>query len=207
MTGFEIGMLSTALGGLGMQGASAGGLFGGPKLQGASYDQKIGNWTRRQNQIGEFAKTLANSRANLSNQYTNFYNNAYSRFVPLAETQFAARGFSPFGGAYQSALAKEASKYQDQGMVNMAQAERDDLRYVDSQYAANESALQGMPLQPSVPSSWQGFGNSLGQNLTDFGTYAGLNSYNNRQGKNSFNPDDGPYARPKNRLSLFETMR
>ena len=188
-------MAVAALSGLGLQAASAGGLFGGPKLQGQTTDQKMGNWQVRGQQIADFQRSLAQSRANLANQSTNFYNNAYSRFVPLAETQFASRGFSPFGGAYQSALAKEAAKYQDQQMMKLAEVERDDLIQVDNALGQNMASLQGIPTQPSMPSAWQGFSNSLGSNLFDYGMYgmmnqAGSPSSGQRSASGAYNPFD-----------------
>lgn len=184
-------MLLMSAAGLGMQGASAGGLFGGPKLQGQTTDQKMGNWQVRGQQIADFQRSLAQSRANLANQSTNFYNNAYSRFVPLAETQFASRGFSPFGGAYQSALAKEAAKYQDQQMMKLAEIEHQDLYKVDDALGANMASLQGMPMQPSMPSAWQGFSNKLGENMFDYGRYGMMNSSGGgyKNGAEYYNPD------------------
>lgn len=136
-----------ALASLALQGARAGGLFGKPRMQGLTTDQKFGNYSRRRQEIGDFANTLKNARASYANAYSNFQTNALNRFSGGLETKFGPRGLNVQGGAYQAALAREAAKYQDIFNVNMANREHEDLMYIDKAYAGNDAALQNIPLQ------------------------------------------------------------
>ena len=116
-------------------GALAGGIAGGAmgfmkKKSGSLYDRDL--LARRAREIDSFSMSLAAARQKYLTSLGTMYNDAYSRFVPDAEAAFAARGFSPVGGAFQSALGKEAARYQSELTPAMFEAEREDLTNVEN---------------------------------------------------------------------------
>lgn len=128
-------------------GMSAYGMFG-PKSK-PDYSGVTNQYNQRQSQIGEFAKSLASSRAKYLTSLNRMYNNAYARFSGNAEAGFANRGLAVNGGAFASALARKTAEYSDAGATAEAGMEREDLRSVDGAYGANSngymSAISGGP--------------------------------------------------------------
>jgi hypothetical protein len=106
---------------------------------------------QRSGEIDSFSKQLAELRARYNTQITNFGNNTFNRFSPNAEASYAAKGFAPNGGAFQSALARKAAEIQDSEMMNMLNLEHGDIGAVDSAKSNLFSARAGF--RPSAPSA------------------------------------------------------
>ena len=116
-------------------GAGAGGFGLNDNAPTPNYRRVDALYTRRRQEIGDFSAQLAAARQKYMSSLTNMYQNAFSNFVPIAETKFANRGLSPIGGAYQSALARETANYQAQLAPKEAEWERADAQAVDQAYA------------------------------------------------------------------------
>jgi len=82
---------------------------------------------RRQGQIDTFRQELASSRAKLSARIGALQELTFKRFGGKAEAQFGTRGLQVTGGAFQSALAKEAANLQAEQDVAIAGQERADI--------------------------------------------------------------------------------
>lgn len=167
-------------------GAAIGGVVGGvaggfmtPKAPQAWWDD--GWFNDRRNQIEDFEKNLAGSRARYLTSLGNMYNQAYARFSGNAEAGFANRGLSVNGGAFASALARQTADYQAQMEPQAFQMEREDLGKVQDLYgglfstkvgaksgAHNMNALNARAEQQSL-------GNFIGQ-LGMMGARAGMSN-------------------------------
>lgn len=134
---------------LALQGAAAAkSLFSRPSTP--SYGNLDALYTRRRQEIGDFAQQLTQARAKYLSSLENMYTDAFNRFGMSAEAKFAGRGLSVLGGAYQSALARESANLQGQLNVKAFEAEREDIYNVDQAYAnaasmnATGRAAQGL---------------------------------------------------------------
>lgn len=119
-------------------GAAAGGyadkLFGPGETSGYSKGDVERITNARHQQIQDFASGLAQARQRYLANFNNFQDLVFKRFVPNAEAQFAGRGLSVTGGAFQSALAKQAAQLQAQANVESSQMEREDLNSVNQAF-------------------------------------------------------------------------
>lgn len=106
---------------------------------------------QRSGQIDSFAKELAAFRDKYASQIRSFGTNAFNRFSGDAEAGYAAKGFAPNGGAFQSALARKAAEIQDNEMNTLGQMEHGDIGAVDNARAGLFGAQAGF--SPSGPSS------------------------------------------------------
>ncbi len=86
----------------------------------------------RQQQIGDFSNSLATARQNFLTQTNQLQQDAFKRFAPQAEAQFAGRGLDVTGGAFQSALAQKAAEYQNNLIASQADQQRQDLMSVQN---------------------------------------------------------------------------
>ena len=128
-------------------GASAYSAFG-PK-QGPDYGSLDAIYSRRRQEIGDFAAQLTGARQKYLTSLGSMYDKAYTRFSGNAEAGFASRGLSVQGGAFASALAKESARYESELAPLAFQAEREDLYKIDDAYASaagmNASGRSGGP--------------------------------------------------------------
>lgn len=85
----------------------------------------------RRSEIASFEKTLAAARASYLTSLGNFYNNSFNRFAPQAEAMYAGRGLQVTGGAFQSALAKQAADYNASLSTTAYEDEREDAKTVE----------------------------------------------------------------------------
>lgn len=122
-------------------GLAAKSLFSKPS--GPSYGNLDALYTRRRQEIGDFANQLSQARTRYLSSLQNMYTDAFNRFGMNAEAQFAGRGLSVLGGAYQSALARESASLQGQLNVKAFEAEREDLYNIDKAYADAASMNAG----------------------------------------------------------------
>jgi len=82
---------------------------------------------QRQVQIDKFREQLSVSRARLSNRISALQDLTFKRFGGQAEAQFGGRGLQVTGGAFQSALAREAAGLQAEQEVEISRTEREDI--------------------------------------------------------------------------------
>lgn len=110
----------------------AGGLFGKKSQQGGLSRGDIeGLIANRNNDITNFANSLAQARTKYMASLSNLNTMAFNKYGGQAEANYAARGLQVTGGAFQSALAKKAAELQAQGDLTAAEMERGDLGKVE----------------------------------------------------------------------------
>ena len=154
--GMSTGNPWAALAGAGV-GALAGGFMGGG-AKGIDPNFITNQIKERVGQIQGYQQQLAAARQNYMSHLNNLQNLTFSRFMPMMEAQFAGRGLSPSGGAYQSALAKQSAMLQAQGQEANAKGEIEDLNNV--QNLMSSAYGQGMPLQAGLAQYNQGIANA-----------------------------------------------
>lgn len=205
--------------GLGLQ---AYGMFRKQRTAGGLPEGSIlGQYDLRAGEIGEFEKKLAAARLTYQSAINNLATNTWSRFVPDTEAMFASRGFTPIGGAYQSALAKESAKLKAGMDVDLATRERQDISDVDQAKAQLRAALMGVGIsRPYSDPIAQGFGN-IGAGMFNLGagSYMADKEYDRWGSRPSSNPGGGygqytprsgawapytkPWAPPMNKMSIY----
>lgn len=141
-------------------GGAAGSMFGSSGVPQVNQTDLNNNLNRRIGQIQGYQQQLSQARANYSNQLNRLQNLTFQRFMPMEEAQFAGRGLSANGGAYQSALARQAAMLQAQGSAANAQGQIEDLN--NAQNAFNQAYGQGSQAYS------QAAGQNLNANLADW---------------------------------------
>lgn len=116
-------------------GAGVGGLAGGfmnapqvPDSSGAIQAM----YKTRMNDIDSFSNQLAMARQKYLTQLPQYQNYAMGRFMPQIEANMAGRGLQVSGGAFGSALARQAGDFTQQQLLAAPETERQDLTTVEN---------------------------------------------------------------------------
>lgn len=109
----------------------------------------------RQKDIENFSASLTQARQGFLARNNALQMSAFKRFAPELEAQFASRGLSVTGGAYQSELAKQSAQLQSEQDAALSEQERQDI-------LAQEQARAGFfPSQVGAIDSNMGFQQAL----------------------------------------------
>lgn len=160
-------------------GALAGGFSGGDKNYGFSKDDLTRLYATRGAEINDFQSQLASMRSQYLAQIPGLQQQSFNQFGNDAAANFAAKGMTAGGGAFQSALAREAipmtanmintgyqSGVSNAGAVNSARAGA-----FGSMMGAESAGMSA----PSANPMWAGLGQFAGQVGT---MYAAKNMFN-----------------------------
>lgn len=129
-------------------GGSLGGAFGSNPNAGFNPSRLNDIFSDRDRQIGNFANQLAQARQQYyQTTLPQFQKFAMSRFMPQIESNLAGRGLQVSGGAFGSALARQAADFQAQQSLGQYQDTRTDLNNVNSAYGQNFNGLLGATSQ------------------------------------------------------------
>lgn len=169
-TGAVMGSIVPGLGtGIGagvgaLMGGLGSGLFGGrpnvPDTSGALQSM----YKTRQNDINAFGQQLAAVRQKYLAQLPQYQNYAMGRFMPQIEANLAGRGLQVSGGAFGSALARQAGDFTQQQMLAAPQMEAQDLTTVENL----RNGAFGQTFSPMAQVMQGQAGNELNRNLGQY---------------------------------------
>lgn len=97
----------------------------------------------RSREIESFSQQLAQARSRYMSRLPQFQNFAFNQFMPEAEAAYAGRGLQVSGGAFGSALGKKAAEFQNQGMLDELNMEREDANSVSNAMGQLRAAQLG----------------------------------------------------------------
>lgn len=132
------GMIGSSIGG------SIGGMFGQNQAPGYSKGDLDYIASQRSQQIGNFSNQLAQARQQYyETTLPNYQKYAMSRFMPQIESNLAGRGLQLSGGAFGSALARQAGDFQAQQSLGQYQDTRGDINNINNAYGQLAGAQLG----------------------------------------------------------------